>query len=242
MARILPPAARLAPVGLQGGFISIRSASKVFAGRGSSPVLHDIQLDVAEGEILLLTGPSGCGKTTLLNLMAGLDRPTSGSVLVGGEDIGRMRESDRATWRAETIGYVFQHHLIPPGQTARDSIALPLIWHQRTTVSGARRLAMDWLERVGLADLAHHRVERLSGGQRQRVAIARALSAAPTLLLADEPTAHLDNETGDEITAILREESVETGTTMVVVSHEHTPDDWGADRSYTIEGGRLVEL
>jgi putative ABC transport system ATP-binding protein len=236
-----PPAALSTMTGRQGVSLSIKSLGRRFGRASQGAVLESVSLEVAEGEVILLTGPSGCGKTTLLNLLAGLDRPTSGRLLVGRDDVGRMREGDRAVWRAETVGMVFQHHLIPPGQTALDSVALPLVWNQGTSIPGARRIAMWWLDRVGLGDVADERVERLSGGQRQRVAIARALAPNPLLILADEPTAHLDMETGYQITGILREHAQDSGATMIVVSHEHAPEDWGAHRAFTLSAGRLVE-
>jgi putative ABC transport system ATP-binding protein len=183
------------------------------------PVLKDISIDVQDGEFLCLMGPSGSGKTTLLNLIAGIDRPGMGKILVGGTDIGSLSETALAKWRSQHVGFVFQFYNLLPVLTAFENVELPLLL---TPLSKAERrkhveLALDV---VGLSDRVHHYPKQLSGGQEQRVAIARAIVTDPTLLVADEPTGDLDKHSAEEIMVLLERLNKEFKKTIVMVTHD----------------------
>jgi putative ABC transport system ATP-binding protein len=181
--------------------------------------LDHITLEVAAGEFLALMGPSGSGKTTLMNIIAGVDRATSGSVHVNGTDIVGLSEDELSAWRNHEIGYVFQTLNLIPVLTAFENVELPLLL---TDLSRAerRRHAETALRLVGLADRMHHSPRQLSGGQEQRVAIARALVTDPTLIIADEPTGDLDARSADEVLAILFRLNREWGKTIIMVTHD----------------------
>jgi putative ABC transport system ATP-binding protein len=181
--------------------------------------LDDITLEVAAGEFLALMGPSGSGKTTLMNIIAGVDRATSGSVHVNGTDIVGLSEDELSAWRNHEIGYVFQTLNLIPVLTAFENVELPLLL---TDLSRAERRnhAETALRLVGLADRMHHSPRQLSGGQEQRVAIARALVTDPTLIIADEPTGDLDARSADEVLAILSRLNREWGKTIIMVTHD----------------------
>ena len=180
-------------------------------------VLADIDLSVGAGEAVAITGPSGSGKSTLLGLLAGLDDPSSGRVLLHGVDLGRLDEDARATLRAEKLGFVFQSFQLLPMLSALENVMLPLELAGR---SDARRRAGEVLQRVGLAERLQHTPLQLSGGEQQRVAIARAFVVGPALLLADEPTGNLDAHTGERIIQLLFDLNREQGTTLVLVTHD----------------------
>jgi putative ABC transport system ATP-binding protein len=182
-------------------------------------ILNGLSLDVPQGDFLALMGPSGSGKTTLLNLLGGLDRPSSGSVVVGGESIDRISSAKLARWRARHIGFIFQFYNLLPVLTAERNVELPLLL---TPLSKAerRRHVSTALAVVGLADRASHYPRQLSGGQEQRVGIARAIVTDPTLLLCDEPTGDLDRKSGDEILDLLQALNTEHGKTIVMVTHD----------------------
>jgi putative ABC transport system ATP-binding protein len=184
------------------------------------PVLSNISFDIAEGEFLALMGPSGSGKSTLLNLLAGLDRPDSGSVVIAGEDIGRLSESPLADWRARHIGFIFQFYNLMPVLTALENVELPLLL---TGLSARERRSRSelLLQVVGLADRGDHRPSELSGGQQQRVAIARALITDPTLIVADEPTGDLDRDSAADILALMQRLNRDLNKTIVMVTHDH---------------------
>lgn len=220
--------------------LRFEDVSRHFRGPDTSFALRDIRLTIGAGETVLMVGPSGSGKTTLMHLAAGLDRPTKGRVLVGRKCISEMGEGARATWRGQTIGFVFQHHFLPGGWRCVDVVAAPLIWSQGMDATKARRKAGEWLDRVGLEDQARQRVECLSGGQRQRVAVARALVTEPALILADEPTAQLDHDSAEMVIGLLCDHTAESGATMVIVSHEDQPGDWRADRHVVLLEGRII--
>ena len=221
-------------------FLELAGVTKSFRG-GAEPVLANVSLALAEGEAALVAGPSGGGKTTLLNLAGALDRPDKGMVIADGMDIASMPEADRALWRAERVGHIFQHHFLPLGATARDCVAGPLIWGLGWAPRRALAEADTWLERVGLADLRRQKVQRLSGGQRQRVAFARALAPDPALLLADEPTAQLDPETGARLANLLHEAVEQRDAALLIVSHEAQPGDWRGAQRLWLEGGSFNE-
>ena len=183
------------------------------------PVLRDISIDVPAGEFLALMGPSGSGKTTLLNLIAGIDRPNAGKVVVNGTDIATLGESDLARWRARHVGFIFQFYNLLPVLTAFENVELPLLLtglsrkEKREHVESALNL-------VGLGDRIHHYPKQLSGGQEQRVAIARAIVTDPTILVADEPTGDLDKVSAGEIMDLLDRLNKEFKKTIVMVTHD----------------------
>ena len=183
------------------------------------PVLRDISIDVPTGEFLALMGPSGSGKTTLLNLIAGIDRPDTGKVVVNGTEIDSLGESDLARWRARHVGFIFQFYNLLPVLTAFENVELPLLLtglsrkEKREHVEAALNL-------VGLADRIHHYPKQLSGGQEQRVAIARAIVTDPTILVADEPTGDLDKVSAGEIMDLLDRLNKEFKKTIVMVTHD----------------------
>jgi lipoprotein-releasing system ATP-binding protein len=181
-------------------------------------VLRGIDLEIAQGEIVALTGPSGAGKSTFLHLLGTLDVPTRGSVRFDGEDVFERGEEGLATFRNETIGFVFQSHHLLPEFTALENAMMPGLI-RRIPRGEARRHATAMLERVGLGDRLEHRPGELSGGEQQRVALARALSLSPRLLLADEPTGNLDPQTAEGIHALLVDLNRSLGITAVVVTH-----------------------
>jgi putative ABC transport system ATP-binding protein len=198
-------------------------------------VLEDISFELEDGGFLAVVGPSGSGKSTLLGLLAGLDRPDRGRVLLDGEDLSAMDEDARARLRGAKVGFVFQSFQLIPTLTARENVAVPL--ELRGEDGGGRVEAL--LHRVGLADRGHHYPAQLSGGEQQRVALARAFSTRPRVLFADEPTGNLDAATGATVVDLMLELNRETGTTLVLVTHDL--DLAGrARRILRLSGGRVV--
>jgi putative ABC transport system ATP-binding protein len=213
--------------------VRVRGVHKTFSRGGEKiDVLQGLDLDVGKGEFLALMGPSGSGKSTLLNLIGGLDRPSAGSIEVGGVRIDQLAESKLTAWRARHVGFVFQMYNLLPALTAERNVELPLLL---TSLSSARRRQQvaTALALVGLADRTKHYPRQLSGGQEQRVGIARAIVTDPTLLLCDEPTGDLDRKSGDEILELLGALHREHGKTIVMVTH----DPHAAERA-----SRLVHL
>jgi putative ABC transport system ATP-binding protein len=188
------------------------------SGRRSLTVLEDVSLEVAAGATCAVVGPSGSGKTTLLGLCAGLDEPTSGRVSLAGRDLTGLSEDGRAALRAESVGFVFQQFRLIPTLTAVENVAVPL---ELRRVSGAEARAREQLDRVGLGDRLHHYPTQLSGGEQQRVALARAFVHQPRILFADEPTGNLDDETSHQIEELLFDLNRESGTALVLVTHDH---------------------
>ncbi len=200
--------------------VEIRNVKKIFKREATEVVaLNDTSLGLESGGFLCLMGPSGSGKSTLLNLIAGIDRPTSGDVIVDGKNISNMSESQLATWRNHTIGFIFQSFNLIPVLTAFENVELPLLL---TKLSKAQRRAHveTALSLVGLTERAAHYPRQLSGGQEQRVAIARAIVTDPALILADEPTGDLDAQSADEILAILEKLNQDSRKTIVMVTHD----------------------
>lgn len=196
--------------------IETRQLTRVYGDGEQIRALDEVSIRVAPGELVAVMGPSGSGKSTLLNMIGALDRPTSGQVLVNGQDVARIRNQDR--FRAQTVGFTFQLHNLLPTLTARENVEVPLMGYLG---SGARKKrARRLLELVGLADRMDHLPSQLSGGQRQRVAVARALANNPPLVLADEPTGSLDTVAGQDLMNLLKELNQSQGTTFLVVTHD----------------------
>jgi putative ABC transport system ATP-binding protein len=193
------------------------SLTKTYRSGGRElTVLNDITFSIEPGGFAAIVGPSGSGKTTLLGLLAGLDRPTGGTVVLDGQELGGLDEDARARMRAEKIGFVFQSFQLIPTLTARENVQVPL--ELRGEEAAAR--ATDLLDRVGLGDRGHHYPAQLSGGEQQRVALARAFSTRPRVLFADEPTGNLDARTGAGIIDLMVELNRDLGTTLVLVTHD----------------------
>ena len=186
------------------------------SGGRSLTVLKDITFDLEPGGFLAIVGPSGSGKTTLLGLLAGLDRPSSGTVHLDGQDLGTMDEDARAQLRGAKVGFVFQSFQLIPTLTARENVEVPL----ELLGQDAGERADELLRRVGLADRGHHYPIQLSGGEQQRVALARAFANKPKILFADEPTGNLDRANGHHIVELLTELNRDLGTTLVLVTHD----------------------
>ena len=220
--------------------LTLTSVSREYGeGAQRSVALHGISLTVASGEFVALAGPSGSGKTTLLHLAGGIDAPSSGSIDVDGHDLAGLTPSALAAFRLRSIGFVFQQFSLIPVLTVAENVELPLLFRKEIPPEARRRAAADALARVGLADRSGRRPAELSGGEQQRVAVARAVAGNPRLVLADEPTAHLDHETGGAVIALLRELNRERGTTFLYATHD--PELVGlAGRVVTLRDGRIA--
>jgi putative ABC transport system ATP-binding protein len=218
--------------------VLVRSVSKTYRfAQRSVNALREVTFVVETGDFAHLAGPSGSGKTTLLNLIAALDRPDSGDVIVAGTDVGRLSVRDAAVYRREHVGFVFQSYNLIPQLTALENVLLPMISKSRVD----RQRAAELLDRVGLADRHDHRPPQLSGGEQQRVAIARALANAPPLILADEPIGNLDDETGRKVMDLLVRSCRERGTTLVLVSHNIGAMQ-PADATFVLKYGTLTRM
>jgi putative ABC transport system ATP-binding protein len=198
--------------------ISVQNLVKVYGNGHELRALDDVSFHVQRGEMLAVMGPSGCGKSTLLHLLGALDRPTSGSVCIAGQDLRTLRDVDG--FRARTVGFVFQLHNLIPTLNALENVEVPM-HGQAISAAERRRRAQELLDLVGMRDRARHFPSQLSGGQRQRVAIARALANRPELILADEPTGNLDSVSGEEVIRLLRELNARQGSTILLVTHDH---------------------
>src|SRR3979490_1410086 len=200
--------------------VEARNVSKIFKREAFEvKALDDVSIDIATGEFMALMGPSGSGKTTLLNMIAAIDRPTKGELLVQGQDIFRRNDSQTARWRNEHIGYVFQTFNLIPVLTAFENVELPLLLTKLNSQQ-RREHVMTALKLVGLEERVHHLPKQLSGGQEHGVAIARAIVSDPTLLLADEPTGDLDSHSATEILEILKRLNEDFQKTIVMVTHD----------------------
>lgn len=219
--------------------VSLKNVIKCYVrGAQRVEVLHGLSLEIEEGEFLVLMGPSGSGKTTLLNLVAGIDRPDQGDIVVAGERISSHSSRQLARWRARHVGYVFQFYNLMPLLTAEQNVELPLLL---TDFSKAQRSAnvRTALHLVGLSERGSHKPAELSGGQQQRVAIARALVADPTLLVCDEPTGDLDRDMAEQILDLLQLVNREQGKTIVMVTHDPKAAE-RATRQLHLDKGRLM--
>jgi putative ABC transport system ATP-binding protein len=220
-----------------GDVVTVQEVSKSYRlGTLNVTALAGVSLTVAAGEFVAVAGPSGSGKTTLLNLIGCLDTPSAGEIAIDGESVTRLSPGRRADLRARKLGFVFQTFNLIPVLTAWENVEYPLLIHRRGGDVAAR--VDRALEQVGLAERARHRPAELSGGQQQRVAIARALVGEPALVLADEPTANLDSQTGHEIVELMRRLNRERGTTFVFSTHDPRIMK-AADRVLAMSDGRL---
>ncbi len=208
------------PTAAETTIVQARNLQKSFK-RDSFEVkaLDDVSIDIAEGEFLALMGPSGSGKTTLLNMIAAIDRPTGGELLVMGENIFRLSDQQSAKWRNEKIGYIFQSFNLIPVLTAFENVELPLLL-TKLNKQERRDHVLTALKLVGLEDRVHHLPKQLSGGQEQRVAIARAIVTDPQILLADEPTGDLDSHSAAEVLEIMTRLNQDAKKTVVMVTHD----------------------
>jgi putative ABC transport system ATP-binding protein len=203
------------------------------------PVLSDIHFDIHEGEFLALMGPSGSGKSTLLNLIAGIDKPDSGEIVIGGLDITQLSEGELADWRAQNIGFIFQFYNLLPVLTAFENVELPLLLTRLSR--SERRERVDFaLGMVNLTDRATHFPSELSGGQQQRVAISRAIITDPMILVADEPTGDLDRVAAEEILKLLQRLNREINKTIIMVTHDRRAAE-SAQAILHLEKGELLE-
>jgi len=218
--------------------IELREVSKtVMSGTEPLTILHPLSLQIPHGQFVAIVGPSGSGKSTLLGLIAGLDAPTSGSVLIDNVDITRLDEDALARLRGEKVGFVFQFFHLIPSLTAYENVAVPM---EIAGLENARERAGQLLEEVGLTGRAHHYPSQLSGGEQQRVALARALANDPPIVLADEPTGNLDSANGRHILELLRKIHHGRGTTIVLVTHDAELAAI-ADARLMMRDGRVVE-
>ena len=217
--------------------VETRDLTKIYGDGAEVRALDGVTVVVREGEFLAVMGPSGSGKSTLLHLIGALDRPTSGQVIVQGQDLAQVRDLDR--FRSRTVGFIFQLHNLIPTLTARENVEVPM--HEGRLNGRARRnRARELLALVGLAERADFLPNQLSGGERQRVAIARALANEPAIILADEPTGNLDSISGEELMRTLRHLNQTQGTTIIVVTHDPKVAR-ATDRRITLQDGRIVD-
>jgi putative ABC transport system ATP-binding protein len=220
--------------------IELKDVTKVYKiGEVETRALRGVSLDIEEGEFMAIVGPSGSGKTTALQLMGCLDRPTSGTVHVNGQNVTGLKPNARADLRKGTIGFIFQFFALIPGLTAYENVEVPLL------LTGAkakerRDRVHELLEAVGLSQRAEHRPDQMSGGEQQRVAIARALATDPVLILADEPTANLDTENGNQVMDIMERLNKKTGTTFIFATHDPRVIPY-ARRTVELRDGQVKE-
>jgi putative ABC transport system ATP-binding protein len=198
--------------------LSVRNLSKTYPAQGKSlNVLKDINFEIQQGSTVSIVGPSGSGKTTLLGLCAGLDRASSGSVILNGIKLDDLNEDERARVRNQHVGFIFQNFQLLPTLTALENVMVPLELRGEKNVTDR---ALSLLDKVGLAARGHHYPSQLSGGEQQRVSLARAFSNSPKILFADEPTGNLDTETGQKVEKLLFELNRDAGTTLILVTHD----------------------
>ena len=222
------------------GVLVCRSIVRQFReGDSTLEVLRGVDLTVREAERLAIIGTSGPGKTTLLQIMGGLDDPTSGEVHVNGQSIANIDEKDKSALRNQFIGFVYQFHHLLPEFSAKENVAMPLLI-RRLRKDEAMQQAADLLSRVGLGERLDHKPGELSGGERQRAAVARALITRPKLVLADEPTGNLDAGNGQHVLQLMLELNQELNTSLVIVTHDHSIAGQ-MDRVLVLEDGRLRE-
>lgn len=221
--------------------VELRNVTKRYhkGGETITPV-DDVSLEIENGEFVSLMGASGTGKSTLLNLIASIDHPNGGSITVAGTDITRLSRTSLARWRAANIGYIFQTHNLIPVLTANENVELPLLLLPMSRAERQKRVNIA-LQAVDLADRAEHYPGQLSGGQEQRVGVARAIVAHPKVVVADEPTGNLDDDTSVQILRLLRRLNEELGVTLIMVSHDSEAAAI-AERRLRMEHGKVYEM
>ena len=229
----IPSNTRSAPL------IALRGVGKTYAGAaGPFHALTDVDVEIGRGEFVAIVGQSGSGKSTMLNLLAGIDRPSSGEVVIDGVAVHGLSERALSAWRGSAVGIVFQFFQLLPTLTAAKNVMMPMDFCNRWPRADRRKRALDLLDRVGVADQADKFPGALSGGQQQRVAVARALANAPPILLADEPTGNLDSRSAQALLQVLRDRVAE-GETVILVTHDRNAIEQTA-RSVTLVDGRVV--
>jgi len=218
--------------------LEVKNLNKTYSsGNKEVNVLKDINFKIGEGETVSIVGPSGSGKTTLLGLCAGLDKASSGTVILSNNHLEPLTEDERASLRNKKVGFIFQNFQLIPTLTALENVMVPL---ELRGESGTEKKAMSLLEKVGLADRHDHYPTQLSGGEQQRVSLARAFSNTPKILFADEPTGNLDEETGKKVEDLLFQLNRESGTTLVIVTHDLNLAA-KTSRIIKLKGGKIVD-
>jgi ABC-type lipoprotein export system ATPase subunit len=215
--------------------VETRDLTRIYGDGEEIRALDGVNLKVTHGELVTVMGPSGSGKSTLLNMIGALDKPTSGQVLINGEDLAQIRNKDE--FRAKTVGFMFQLHNLIPTLTAKENVEVPMMGHSGRFER--RKRSGELLELVGLPDRMNHLPNQLSGGQRQRVAVARSLANRPLLVLADEPTGSLDTAAGQALMRLLQDLNQSQGTTFIVVTHDQSVARQ-TNRVLVMEDGRIV--
>lgn len=224
---------------LEQPIIEAQKVHKIYrSGQLRVEALRTVDLAVAKGEMVAIMGPSGCGKTTLLNCLAGLDAIDDGNIFIQGDNLRDLTDNQRTTYRAKHMGFVFQDFNLLPMLSAVENVELPMLV-SNTSTRKARSRALELLDRVGLADRAHHRPAELSGGQRQRVTIARALTNDPAIVWADEPTGNLDSESANDVMDLLTLFNREHGQTLVIVTHALDVGE-RANRIIRMQDGNII--
>ena len=223
----------------QGPLVDVNRLNKSFEeGNSTRFVLEDVSFHINRGEFIVMFGRSGSGKSTLLNVLSGIDAPTTGSVTIGGINITNLSEQQRTLFRREHIGFVFQTFNLIPTLSVKENVLLPLDLNKRMNAADIKE-ALGFLEQVGLGDRMDSHPDRLSGGEQQRVAIARALAHDPMLILADEPTGNLDDDTANQVLEVFDTLVRRMGKTTLVATHDRSMASL-ADRVFTLRGGRIV--
>ena len=221
------------------GYIKLKKVRKEFIlGKNIIKAVNGIDLSIKKGEMLRIAGRSGSGKSTLLNLMAGLERVTSGEIIIAGGHIEKMNERERIRFRRENIGFIFQSYNLLPQYTALENVALPLIL-RGVAPKEREKMAKEIMEQVGIYSHANHKPNEMSGGQQQRVGIARALVTNPPIVFADEPTGNLDTKTSEQVMELLVKLFKEKGTTFVLVSHDEDTSDY-IEKTIYLEDGKII--
>lgn len=221
--------------------VEVKAVRKEYLlGKQTVTALNNVSLTIHKGEFMALAGPSGSGKSTLLNLIGCIDTPTSGNILINGQDISGKTPDDLADLRLNTLGFIFQTFNLLPVLSAWENVEYPLLQKREVDKKTRQKRVQHYLKVVGLERYAHHRPNELSGGQRQRVAIARALATRPNIVLADEPTANLDHKTGEGILRLMKDLNLEEGTTFIFSTHDARVMEM-ADRVIELADGQIME-